>query len=89
LIGFGASWNDEPVSKAWDTIAESGMAYNVRQWEMQCANENGMTVSDWYAMDVAEREWKVAAMLLPNVFASLRQAQTEAQMAVLRGRKSV
>lgn len=59
-------------------LPESGMVYNMRVWEMQCANLNGKTAEEWYWMPVAERTWKVAAMIIPNVSTLLEGIQMKA-----------
>ena len=54
-----------------DVIQESsgsgGMMYNLRAWEMQCCNSNGMSAEAWYWLNVKDRTWKLAGMLLPNI----------------------
>jgi hypothetical protein len=52
---------------------DSGIEYSPRVLEMQCTNDNGMSATDWYFMPLVEREWKVAATMLPNVYAALEQ----------------
>ncbi len=49
------------------------MVYNLRAWEMQCCNVNGMSTSEWYWMNVKDRTWKLAGMLLPNISAVLSE----------------
>ena len=55
------------VSQLIDNLPGSGAKYNIRAWEIQCCNLNGLSVEEWYWMRDGERTWKVAAMLLPNV----------------------
>lgn len=53
-------------------MPESGIAYNVRQLEVQCANQHGvLDLDEWYSTPIRTREWKVAAMIVPNILTML------------------
>lgn len=54
------------------------MKYNLRVWEMQCANENGKSAEEWYWIAVQDRTWKVASMIIPIVVATLDAIQIKA-----------
>jgi len=71
-IAFGAKWLDKPLSALIDALPEQGASYNMRVWEMQCCNANGMSVQDWYCLPIGERTWKVASMMVPTVIDTLR-----------------
>lgn len=58
-----------------DSLPDSGVEFNIRAYEMQCCNLNGMDVDDWYNIPVGRRCWKVAGMLLPSVMASLQSVR--------------
>jgi hypothetical protein len=64
------------------------MEYNMRQLEMQCLNNKGMRVEDWYCIPIVERTWMVAGMLLPVVSAALEslQSSVNAQLESMRHR---
>jgi hypothetical protein len=46
--------------------------YNMRVWEVQCAGD--MPLEQWYWLDVRDRTWKVAAMILPNITYAIRES---------------
>ncbi len=62
------------------------MEYNMRQLEMQCLNNKGMRVEDWYNVPIVERTWMVAGMLLPVVANALESMQisVNAQLESMR-----
>ena len=55
----------------WDDMPQGESSYNMRQLEAQCSNLNGISLRDWYCMDVRERNWKVVAMISPGMLQSL------------------
>jgi len=57
-----------------DNLPEGSIRYNMRAYEARCSNENGLALERWYWIDVMDRTWKVAGMVLPGV-ADMLKAQ--------------
>jgi hypothetical protein len=71
----------------YDDLPGGGSEYNMRQLEIQCANQNGvLNLDDWYAIPMKMRAWKVAAMIVPNILAMLEQRSQAASMNLSRAR---
>ena len=79
MTHFGAAFHGIALSELYDDLPDRGMAYNSRQLEMECANIHGiMDLGDWYAIPLIQREWKVAAMIVPRLLSAMesdRQAK--------------
>jgi hypothetical protein len=52
--------------------------YNLRVWEMKCANVNGKSAEEWYWIAVQDRTWKVASMVIPSVISTLEAIEMKA-----------
>jgi len=52
---------------------------------VQCANENGKKLEEWYWLHVQDRTWKVAGMILPFIVDALKGVQAEADLAAAGG----
>lgn len=56
----------------------------MRVLETECSTAHGMTLKQWYWMELIEREYKVGAMLLPRVLATLDSMNMVSQLRYKR-----
>lgn len=78
------------MSELYDKLPGSGMEFNMRQLEMQCLNNKGISVENWYHIPIRERNWMVAGMILPTISSALEamQSSVDTQLQAMRQRGS-
>ena len=62
-MDFNITWKGEGILKVIKRYHNSMLKHGVRLWESEAAVEMKMTLIEWYAKPVIEREMVIATML--------------------------
>lgn len=60
--------------------------YNLRAWELRCATGMGIRAADWYGIDIEERTFMVASVMLPELMGSIAMESRRLEGQLRRGR---